>query len=267
MGRLFFLVIMLFSMPLLAMDSDDALPEKDDDTTFSLVTHKQNFIILYGYDFKEQPDGRDPEEVNFQISLKKKILNKIDHLNVQLYFGYTQKSFWQIYNHSNSRPFRETNYNPELYFNIDLVPELRQYGLTNVYAGYEHESNGRDLPASRSWDRFYAQLFFKYDNWSGSLKGWKRIPEPDKTDPTDVDGDDNPEIVKIYGSGELRVDYDYYAHRFGFFGRKNAVGLDVSIPFGRKAYVFVRYFSGFGESLIDYDRHVNRLGVGIQLSR
>ena len=174
MVRIFILFLSVFFTLLGASESEES---------FELTPHKKNYIILFGYDFQEQPENRQHEEMMFQISFKKKLMNKLFDYDAKLHFGYTQKSFWQIFDGGKSRPFRETNYNPELYFDIECVPMVQQFGMTHLYAGYEHESNGQDLPLSRSWDRFYAQAFFKHENWSGSLKGWFRIPEPEKTDP------------------------------------------------------------------------------------
>jgi len=33
-----------------------------------------------------------------------------------LYFGFTAMSFWQVYNDAVSKPFRETNYEPEVFY-------------------------------------------------------------------------------------------------------------------------------------------------------
>jgi len=269
--RIFFLLLLL-SLCLRAVDDNTSTPANDTnhETTFitetHLLTHKKNFVLFMMYDFNPHEEYRDAKETMFQISLKRKLLNKVFGKDIQFYFGYTQKSFWQVYDGEHSRPFRETNYNPELFFARKMTEPYQEYGLHHIYAGYEHESNGQSTLTSRSWDRLYAQAFFKRGDWGGSLKMWHRFSEPKKKDPTDPYGDDNPDILDYYGHTEINLHYDYYDHRFGLFIRKQAAMVDISIPFG-EVYFYTRYFNGYGESLIDYDIYVQKIAFGIQLNR
>ena len=267
-----FLTAALTALSLWAQDGNISAPvdNMEPETTFisdtHLLTHKKNYVLFFLNDFTSHDQYRDSKESMFQISLKRKLLNKIFHQNMQLYFGYTQKSFWQIYDGEHSRPFRETNYNPEL-FVAKIFPEsVRSYGLTHFYAGYEHESNGQSTLTSRSWDRFYAKVFYTGGPFSADFKLWSRLAESRKKDPTDPYGDDNPDIADYYGYSELNLRYNYYGHQFGLFLRRKAVALDVSIPFG-EVFFYTRYFNGYGESLIDYNEYVQKLGFGIQLNR
>lgn len=265
-------IMLAATLCLWGLDTDNSRFDNgiNDDTTFisetHLLTHKKNFVMFFLYDFNPHEAYRDAKESMFQISLKRKLLNTIFEQDIQLYFGYTQKSFWQIYDADHSRPFRETNYNPELFFAKRAPDSLKQYALHHLYAGYEHESNGQSVLTSRSWDRFYVQAFFKQGDFGGNIKAWTRIPESEKKDPTDPYGDDNPDITDYYGYTELNLHYDYYDHRFGLFLRKRAAILDISIPFG-DVYFYTRYFNGYGESLIDYDEYIQKIGFGIQLNR
>ncbi|MCZ6646619.1 MAG: phospholipase A, partial [SAR324 cluster bacterium] len=77
-------------------------------------TYKQNFFLTT-VDRLDHEDNRQNDEVKFQISFKKRLFEPIP-----LYVGYTQKSFWQIYSDSSSRPFRENNFNPEGFFDFNL---------------------------------------------------------------------------------------------------------------------------------------------------
>ncbi len=266
------LAMLLAGLCLQAFDTNTSSPLKNDNdastfiTDTHLLTHKKNFVLFFLYDFNPHEAYRDAKESMFQISLKRKMLNKIFGRDIQLYFGYTQKSFWQVYDGDHSRPFRETNYNPEIFFSKHVPERFHAYGLQRVYGGYEHESNGQSTLTSRSWDRLYLKAFFRRGNFGGDFKIWHRFSEPDKKDPTDPYGDDNPDIAEYYGHTELNLYYDYYGHRAGLFLRKRSVMFDLSIPLG-EVYFYTRYFNGYGESLIDYNEYIQKLGFGIQLNR
>ena len=82
--------------------------------------------------------------------------------------------------------------------------------LLPLVLGFAHQSNGRTQPLSRSWNRVYANFVFEYEDLYFSVKPWYRIPERDKTDPLDARGDDNPDIHRYLGYGEMvdRIERD-----------------------------------------------------------
>lgn len=232
-----------------------------------LLSHKPNYILFLNRDFDTEED-RLQEEAMFQFSIKKKLTYTLFGYDSQLFFGYTQKSFWQVYDGERSRPFRETNYNPELFVSTEFDDPFVTGGFQKLYWGYEHESNGGDIATSRSWDRLYAQLFYRHDNLLAAVKVWSRFHENKKKNPDDPYGDDNPQIIDYYGYGDVTLTYNYYGHQFGLFFRKRAVAVDLSIPLGGDSqYLYFRYFDGYGESLIDYDRYLQKAGFGVQISR
>jgi phospholipase A1 len=55
----------------------------------------------------------DQTEGKFQLSFKFKLADLDDTIGASVWAGYTQQSHWQVYNGEQSRPFRETNYEPE----------------------------------------------------------------------------------------------------------------------------------------------------------
>ncbi|MDV5046862.1 phospholipase A [Vibrio diabolicus] len=248
---------------------------------FSLVAHRVNYILPFTYSDRvnkrayadtKYGDELRKEEAEFQISFK--VPMNYDDLLFDgdgLFFGMTLKSFWQVYTGAASRPFRETNYRPELFYYTptDWKP---LDGSTWLGFGIEHESNGQRQELSRSWNRVYANLTFAKDNFAVSLQPWWRIPEDEKTSPNDPKGDDNPDIEGYMGHFELSSAYKWNGYEFTFLGRQNFqthkgfAELGVSFPIWGKLQGYAQYSTGYGKSLIDYDHNQQRIGVGIAIN-
>lgn len=229
-----------------------------------LSYHRPSYVMPASYSPRFT---QEQTEFIFQLSLKLQLFKQ------PLYFGYTQRSYWQIYNGAESRPFRETNYNPELLYR--WKPAKLLCAACGVDLGVEHESNGQETLNSRSWNRASLAVYLETDKTLLHLKTWYRIPEDRKNKPDDPDGDDNPDIKRYLGYGELRVQRLISAdrHLAALMVRRNAhsgkgaVELNYSVPFGDYLYWNLYYFNGYGESLIDYDRSVARFGAGVMLVR
>jgi phospholipase A1 len=214
----------------------------------------------------------DPEktltkaEVTFQLSFKTKLWEDVFGGNVDLWFGYTQRCFWQLYNVDDSSPFRETNYEPELLVNVRTRFSLLGFKARFITVGLNHQSNGQVEPVSRSWNRVVANIGLERGNLSILLKTWIRFPEADEDD-------DNPDITHYLGYGELWVHYFLEKHHFAVMFRNNvnfrenrgALQLEWSHPLFARVGIYAQYFLGYGESLIDYDHKISRVGVGFVL--
>lgn len=229
-----------------------------------LSTHKPMFILPATY----SPDYPSEEtEVVFTISAKVKLFG------TPLYFGYSQRSFWQVYDAKRSRPFRETDYNPELFYR--WTPDPRRWHYWGADIGAEHESNGQDVPLSRSWNRVYFAPFRAKGQSLLYLKAWYRIPEDSKKTPDDPQGDDNPDIEDHYGYGEVhwqqQVGRGQVLHtmvRLNPDTGHGAFNLNYTIP-ARDGSMFYQLYlwQGYGESLLDYNDSVTRIGIGVAFSR
>ena len=247
---------------------------------FTLMAHKPNYILLgtynaIGYNPKlYQEHVNDPDvdvddiEAQFQVSLKFPLL--VDLFDeVDVYAAYTNRSFWQVYNSDASSPFRETNHEPEAWFQFD--PDWQFFGFNNSanVLGIVHQSNGRSGVLSRSWNRIYANFIVDKGSFVLSFKPWIRIPE-------DENEDDNPDITDYLGHYQVLAAYKWKENVFSVMSRNNlesgfekgAVELTWSFPFWKYPYLkgYVQYFTGYGESLIDYNQYVNKIGVGFALT-
>ena len=188
--------------------------------------------------------------------------------------GATVRAFWQAYNEDISAPFRETNYEPELFW-VTPVPWTILGGDATLFAlGLSHQSNGRSQPFSRSWNRLYGSVIWERWRYVFHFKAWWRIPEDEKDDPLDAEGDDNPDIEDYLGNFEFTVAYRKFDHEVSVMLRNNldrednrgAIQIDWTFPLQRRFRGYLQFFNGYGESLIDYNAHIERIGVGILLS-
>lgn len=212
-------------------------------------------------------------ETKFQISLKVPLLsgnlfNDVD----QVFFAFTLKSWWQIYADEISRPFRETNYQPEFFY-LSPINFHPFHGNSILAFGLVHQSNGHSQLLSRSWNRLYVNYLYEKNNFALSLRPWYRIPESEKTTPDDGVGDDNPDIIDYMGHFDLSMVYKYtdnieltFKGRNNFATHKGFVEVGMTFPLWGKLKGYTQFSSGYGDSLIDYNYNQKRFGIGIALS-
>ncbi|EGM70992.1 phospholipase A [Shewanella sp. HN-41] len=251
---------------------------------FVITPHKVNYILPVTYnpdpnmapfteDAIENDYTLDDFEAKFQISFKFPIWYNIFGDNGHLFFAYTNQSYWQVYNKDISSPFRETNHEPEVFmlFNNDW----KIGSVTNSFWGFGavHQSNGKSGPLSRSWNRLYGTMIFDAGPLAFSTKVWWRIPEDEKTDPHQARGDDNPNIDDYIGRAEFIGVYGIDEHRFTLTLKTNLEDIDRgsaeltwSYPIIGNLRFYTQYFNGYGESLIDYNSHNQRIGIGVSLN-
>lgn len=210
------------------------------------------------------PKSLDATEAAFQLSFKARLW-AAESRRLGVWFAYTQQSHWQVYNTGISSPFRDTNYMPELF--VSYQPDIGigdfKWKLLNV--GYAHQSNGRSDPISRSWDRVFAEFGFERDDLGVFLKAWYRIPE-------DKEDDDNSDITDYYGHGQITVVKKWRDHKFSLMARGNprtGKGAGefswITPPLIGPLRGYVKAFSGYGETMIDYNWQQNTIGVGVTI--
>jgi phospholipase A1 len=250
---------------------------------YVMTPHKMNYILPVSIvdDINREPyqnlanwnEGLKDVEAKFQVSLKIPLLTG-DFLTAgdQIYFGFTLKSWWQIYSEAISRPFRETNYQPEFFYFTPI--KMHPFGGNSaIVVGLTHQSNGRSQLLSRSWNRVFVNYLYEKRNFALSFRPWYRIPEGDKESTLFEEGDDNPDILDYMGHFELSMAYQYDKHfELSFRGRNNLathngfIEFGVTFPLWGKLKGYAQVSSGYGESLIDYNVNQKRFGIGIALT-
>jgi phospholipase A1/A2 len=208
-------------------------------------------------------ENLDNTEAKFQISFKLRLWTTDDR-RWGVWAAYTQQNQWQVYNGDISRPFRETNYMPELFVSyrpgIDLGGGFK-WNLLNV--GYTHQSNGRSDTLSRSWDRIIATFGFERENFALLAKAWYPFNYKE----------DNPNITDFYGYGSLTGIYKWRDNSFSLMARgnlskgKGAAELTWMSPrLLGPLRAYVQGFTGYGESMIDYNWNQSTIGFGVALN-
>lgn len=227
-----------------------------------------------------QPTPYRDTEARLQLSVRTKIAQGLlTHSDSRgkdsLWFGYTQQSYWQVFTPAISRPFRNTDHEPEVIYVYPTDAQL-PWGWRWRYSGIGvvHQSNGQSLPLSRSWNRAYLMTGMELDNrWVIGARLWKRIPE-------DASSDDNPGISDTVGRGELSVfwnlDKDHtlgatLRHSLSSTGRGSVrlewlQALGTGLGGGKSNLrLHTQLFSGYGDSLVDFNRRRTVFTVGLSL--
>ncbi len=229
-----------------------------------------------------QPYNR--HELKIQLSVRTKIAKGLLKRGAEdsqdldsVWFGYTQQSYWQLFNGGLSRPFRNTDHEPEaLYIYPHQIPLGGDWNYRLSGLGVVHQSNGQTLPLSRSWNRVYLmgaaeKILSPTSSLSLQGKVWQRLKESSGND-------DNPGIENFIGRAEVAGNWQInQTDSLGLTLRhsltsqsRGSARLDWMIaPGSAPRYTGLRYhlqlFTGYGDSLLDYNRKRTVLSMGLSL--
>lgn len=248
-------------------------------TKYVLLPHKGTYLLPIVYNTKPHEDlysqikgTMDPqkgdfykkEEAEFQISFMIPIQNKLFGSNFDLNIAYTHHAWWQLYNKEYSRPFRETNYMPEMFVRY-VDPSTSKFAGFDLMAadmGFAHQSNGQIQIISRSWNRLFGRAFLQSHGFKFLVTGWYRIPETAKED-------ENRDIYEYMGYGELEIAKTLGRHtltlKAPLVARHFSADFKYSYPWKDNLRWYFSYESGYAHSLIEYNRYTQRFGAGFVL--
>ncbi len=259
------------------------LGEDDKRGTFTVRTYQPNFLLPAHYTTRVNrlpsspthaaiADNRDYRQTDakLQISLRAKIAENLLLPGADLWFAYTQRSLWQVWDGKDSSPFRSTDYQPEAIYIVPLSAETGALPLgwsaRMLQLGIAHQSNGQSDPLSRSWNRMYLGAGLEHGDFSLLLRANHRLPERGI--------DDNPDLLDYIGRGEATLLWSPGPSTMALTWRTNlndrgSLQLDYTRPVfadeptGLRWYV--QLFSGYSETLLDYNHRQTSLGLGVSL--
>ena len=233
------------------------------------LTANEPIYAVYG-------PGTD-DEARIQISFRYQLFGSHARaggksLGDGLYFAYTQRMFWDL--GAKSSPFRNIDFQPELFY-VTPPKALSDAATVSAQVGIRHESNGRDGADSRSLNTVYVAPMAAF-----SLGGDTRLTVAPRAWFYVGDLSDNPDVRRYRGNTGMFVEIGKEnglrlstSSRFNLGSGKGSIAADVSYPLrrllggGPDFYLFGQSFTGYGENLLDYNRHVNRLRLGVALVR
>lgn len=221
--------------------------------------YKDNYFLV-GTSVGQKPTATN-SDVKFQISVAFRLTNNTLPLGTFIFLTYTQKAFWNVF--ENSLPMRDINFNPGLGISRPFFVSDRYVGKVSLMI--EHESNGKDGDASRSWNRVSLSGSALINEWlMVHSKFWIPI----------IDSMNNRDILKYAGlwqSGFVAYTPNKtlslgltLVKRAGWNLNFNTI-VDFIWRVSRKTNLnlMVQYYNGYGENLIDYNQFHSRLRVGI----
>lgn len=249
--------------------------------TFRLLSYNANYIMPLRWTdrFNRQPINENinrPEapfrsyqdvETKFQISVKTKIIQGAFWGVGDLWAGYTQVAYWQVYNELLSRPFREMNYEPELIFSVPLNFSIKNFKWRMFQIAVNHQSNGKEHALSRSWNRIIFSTAYEWENFIFSTRTAFRFKE-------NHEEDDNPSIQDYIGRWQFSVAYHFKngqtilaTTRNNFSTKHNRNYAEINYAFPLSGYLkgVLQVSHGYGDSLIEYNHKQTNVGFGLVL--
>ncbi|MDE6384157.1 MAG: phospholipase A [Paramuribaculum sp.] len=239
------------------IDTDSLRRDFDNQPYFGL--YKDNYFT-FGVPVGQTPNKHN-SNVKFQISIAQRLTRSTLPWNTYLFLFYSQKVFWNVL--ENSMPMTDLNFNPGIGLVKPLFVKNRYIGKLQLLL--EHESNGRDGVKSRSWNKVSLGASIMIDpNFIVHGKFWIPI----------VDGAENRDILDYCGIYQVGTSYFTPNRRFGasvtLVKRKGwalnyntIVELNYRLFRRDNQYLFLQYYNGYGEGLLDYKQFHSMLRVGI----
>ncbi len=237
--------------------ADSIREELDNRPYFSL--YKDTYFVG-GTVLGGTPDKHN-SDVKFQISFQQRLTKSVLPWNTYLYLFYSQKAMWNVF--ERSLPFHDLNFNPGVGISRFIILKGHLVGKATMMI--EHESNGRDGTASRSWNKI---------SWAGEAyispflmahaKFWIPI----------IDGEYNKDILKYMGISQAGfqakslddkwvLDMTLVKRQGWNFNFNTIVQLGYRINHNSNQFIMLQYYNGYGESMLDYNQYHSRIRFGL----
>ncbi|MCM1110231.1 MAG: phospholipase A [Clostridium sp.] len=247
----------IIAVPDASVNSDSIRRAFDDGPYFGL--YKDNYFS-FGAPVGPRPT-RENTNVKFQISIAQRLTRSTLLWGSYLYLFYSQKVFWNVL--EKSMPMTDLNFNPGIGLSKPLFVKNQYIGKLTLMV--EHESNGRDGAASRSWNKISLAGNIMIDpTFMVHAKFWIPI----------VDGMNNKDILDYSGIYQVGSSFTPFSKRFGIsvlltkrrgwrMSYNTTIELNYKIFKRDNQYLFLQYYNGYGEGMLAYKEFHSMLRVGL----
>lgn len=237
-------------------NADSVRQELDKRPYFTLF--KDNYFIG-GIPTNHKPTGVN-SDVKFQLSISQRITKSKLPFDTYLFIMYTQKAFWNVF--QKSLPMRDLNFNPGIGLGHLIIYKNKYIGKAMLLV--EHESNGKDSLLSRSWNKItLGASVVMNKNIEMAFKTWIPI----------IDSDNNRDILKYNGIFQVSTNYRTNDKRFGaaaIITKRGGLNLNFNTVLelnykfnnNENQYLFLQYYNGYGENLLEYNKFKSILRIG-----
>ncbi len=238
-------------------NADSIRKEFDEAPHFSL--YKDNYFTI-GTAIGPRPSATN-SDVKFQVSISQRLTKSTLPFNTYLFLFYNQKVFWNVF--ENSMPVHDFNFNPGIGVSKLLIAKDRVIGKASLLI--EHESNGRDNDNSRSWNKIsLCGSIYISPQFMIHAKYWIPI----------VDGQHNRDILRYCGIFQNGLQVMSNDKKYGMaitlvkrqgwnLNFNTIVELNYRLFKKDNQYMFLQYYNGYGDNLLDYNKFHSRLRFGI----
>ena len=238
-------------------NADSIRKEFDEAPHFSL--YKDNYFTI-GTAIGPRPSATN-SDVKFQVSISQRLTKSTLPFNTYLFLFYNQKVFWNVF--ENSMPVHDFNFNPGIGVSKLLIAKDRVIGKASLLI--EHESNGRDNENSRSWNKI---------SLCGSINISPQFMIHAKYWIPIVDGQHNRDILRYCGIFQNGLQVMSNDKKYGMaitlvkrqgwnLNFNTIVELNYRLFKKDNQYMFLQYYNGYGDNLLDYNKFHSRLRFGI----
>lgn len=239
------------------INTDSVIQEFDNQPFFGI--YKDNYFTV-GTALNQKPTEFN-SDVKFQISFRQRLTKSVLPFHSHIFLSYSQKAMWNIF--EESLPFHDLNFNPGIGVQGLITSKGKIIGNATIML--EHESNGRDGEASRSWNKI---------SFAGSTFIDPRLMVHGKVWIPIVDGQQNKDILKYSGIFQTGAQYVStnkrwvadvtFVKRQGWnFNFNTIINVGFRIRKKDNQFLMLHFYDGYGENMLDYNKYHCRLRIGL----